>query len=273
MKTFIHEMGVIDKTGRVHPVRFKEGLNVVTGKSSTGKSALIEIFDYCFGSSEYTVPEGDITNNADIYYLYLSINDQTHVFARSAEETSRAFFNVEPEYNPDKISRAYFDRKPFIDIENFKKYINTLFLSVGNVETSLVAQQYREQKASSPTVRNTVSFLLQHQNLVANKHALFYRFDDNRKAGQVMDHTKIFLGLVDQNYFFLKQEEEQLELQEKALKREQKAHENARERQKSQIEPILRQLYAEMGLDTEPVSIDRVLNQPAEARKILNEVI
>ena len=46
MKTLIHEIGVIDQQGLKHPVNFKAGLNVVTGKSSTGKSALIEIFDY-----------------------------------------------------------------------------------------------------------------------------------------------------------------------------------------------------------------------------------
>ncbi len=47
MRTLIHEIGVLDNNGRKHPVKFKTGLNVVTGKSSTGKSALIEIFDYC----------------------------------------------------------------------------------------------------------------------------------------------------------------------------------------------------------------------------------
>ena len=42
MKTLIREIGVIDKSGLKHPVNFKSGLNIVTGKSSTGKSALIE---------------------------------------------------------------------------------------------------------------------------------------------------------------------------------------------------------------------------------------
>ena len=39
MKSYIHELGVIDKTGNTHPVKFKQGLNVVTGKSSTGKDS------------------------------------------------------------------------------------------------------------------------------------------------------------------------------------------------------------------------------------------
>ncbi len=63
MKSFIHELGVVDFTGKAHSVKLKQGLNVVTGKSSTGKSALIEIFDYCFGSDEFTVPKGIITDS------------------------------------------------------------------------------------------------------------------------------------------------------------------------------------------------------------------
>ena len=48
MKTIIHEIGVLDQSGKIHKVELQEGLNIITGKSSTGKSALIEIFDYCF---------------------------------------------------------------------------------------------------------------------------------------------------------------------------------------------------------------------------------
>ena len=66
MKCFVKFVGVLDKSGVTHFVEFLPGLNVITGKSSTGKSAIIEIFDYCFGSSDYTVPEGIITANAEI---------------------------------------------------------------------------------------------------------------------------------------------------------------------------------------------------------------
>ena len=75
MKTIIHEIGVLDQSGKIHKVELQEGLNIITGKSSTGKSALIEIFDYCLGGS-YTVPKGVITQHAEIYYLYLQRKEQ-----------------------------------------------------------------------------------------------------------------------------------------------------------------------------------------------------
>jgi hypothetical protein len=35
-------------------------LNIITGASKTGKTALIEILDYCLGSDECKIPEGII---------------------------------------------------------------------------------------------------------------------------------------------------------------------------------------------------------------------
>lgn len=69
MRSFIRHIGVVDRDDTVHAVDFTPGVNVITGKSSTGKSALIEIFDYCFGSSEFTVPVGIITKYAEIISL------------------------------------------------------------------------------------------------------------------------------------------------------------------------------------------------------------
>ena len=37
-----------------------DGLNVITGRSSTGKSALSDIVEYCMGRSSFNVPEGVI---------------------------------------------------------------------------------------------------------------------------------------------------------------------------------------------------------------------
>src|SRR5580700_2948283 len=37
-----------------------QGLNIITGRSSTGKSALSEIIEYCMGRSTFNVPEGII---------------------------------------------------------------------------------------------------------------------------------------------------------------------------------------------------------------------
>lgn len=275
MKTYIHEMGVIDKIGKNHSVRFKQGLNIVTGKSSTGKSALIEIFDYCFGSGEYTVPKGVITESAALYYVYLNVNGQDIVLGRLHDEKNKAFFRREDGYNPEKINRDYFVDSHFIAIDPYKKHVRGLFLDIDDVDDSLVARANRpfNKKASTPSIRSFASFMLQHQNLVANKHALFYRFDEKAKRDQAIEHTKIFLGLVDQKFFHLSQEKERLTAEVNSIRHEQETNKKAAENQKQKIEPALRQLYAVMGFDGDPISLQDILRHPQEAKERLEQII
>ena len=267
-------MGAI-QTGNKHPVCFNKGLNVVTGKSSTGKSALIEIFDYCFGSSEDTVPKGVITDSAHIYYVYFQVNEQNMVVGRRSDVKNKAFFRSEDDYCPSKIQDNYFDISYFIEMGKYKKYLRGFFLDIDDVDESLSAREYRKNKAklATPSIRSFMSFILQHQNLVANKHALFYRFDDKIKRDQAIEHTKIFLGLVDQNFFILSQERERLLADLNSLKREQDANNRVLEKQKQRVYPVLTQLYAMMGFEDEPISAQQVLRNPQDAKDRLDELI
>ncbi|HIF9365924.1 TPA: DUF3732 domain-containing protein [Photobacterium damselae] len=275
MNTFIHEIGVIDKQGNKHPVNFKAGLNVVTGKSSTGKSALIEIFDYCFGSSENTIPKGVITTSAAIYYVALAVNEQEIVIARDPVIASKAFFRRVEAFNTKGIDRDYFNASYFRPLGEFKKHLRELFLDIDDVDESLAARANRRfnQKAPTPSVRSFLSFMLQHQNLVANKHALFYRFEEKEKRDQAIEHTKIFLGLVDQDFFILSQEKERISSEIRRLERQKEADKRTSENYKQKICPVLKQMYALMGFKDEPLPLKKVLRHPQDAKDQLDSII
>lgn len=275
MKTLIHEIGVIDKQGNKHPVNFKKGLNVVTGKSSTGKSALIEIFDYCFGSGENTIPKGVITTSAAIYYVAFSVNEQSIVIARDPDKASKAFFRLVESFNSDDIVGDYFNISYFRPLDQFKKHLRDFFLDIDDVDESLAARANRRNnaKAATPSIRSFSSFMLQHQNLVANKHALFYRFDEKDKRDQAIDHTKIFLGLVDQKYFHLSQEKERLSADVRRLERQKETNKRTSESYKQNVGPVLSQLYALMGFKDEPLTLEKVLRHPQSAKDQLDSII
>lgn len=275
MRTLIHEIGVIDRQGNKHPVNFKKGLNVVTGKSSTGKSALIEIFDYCFGSDENTIPRGVITTSAAIYYVALSVNEQDMVIARDPDIESKAFFRRVESFNSGDIDRNYFNSSYFRPLDMFKKHLRDFFLDIDDVDESLAAKANRRNnaKAATPSIRSFSSFMLQHQNLVANKHALFYRFDEKKKRDQVIDHSKIFLGLVDQKYFLLFQEKERLNNDVRSLERQKETNKRTSENYKQNVGPVLSQLYALMGFKDEPLSLQEVLRHPQDAKDQLDSII
>jgi thiol-disulfide isomerase/thioredoxin len=275
MKTLIHEIGIVDKEGNRHPVNFKKGLNVVTGKSSTGKSALIEIFDYCFGSSENTIPKGVITTSAAIYYVALAVNEQDMVVARDPEIASKAFFRRVEKFNSADIVRDYFSSTYFRPLVEFKKHLREFFLDIDDVDESLAARANRRfnQKSATPSIRSFSSFMLQHQNLVANKHALFYRFDEKEKRDQAIEHTKIFLGLVDQKFFHLSQEKERLTADIRRLERQKETNKRTSESYKQKVGPVLSQLYALMGFQDEPLSLEKVLRHPQDAKDQLDVII
>lgn len=274
MKTLIHEIGVIDNQGVKHPVNFQAGLNVVTGKSSTGKSALIEIFDYCFGSDENTIPKGVITNNAAIYYVALAVNAQNMVIARDPDIASRAFYRRIETFDSAEIERNYFNASYFRPLPEFKKHLRDFFVDIDDVDESLVAKAYRGgRKAPTPSIRSFSSFMLQHQNLVANKHALFYRFDEKEKRDQAIEHTKIFLGLVNQKFFHLSQEKERLTAEVRRLERSKETNDRAVDSYKQKVGPELSQLYALMGFEEEPLSLEKVLRHPKNAKDELDKVI
>lgn len=274
MRTLIHEIGVIDKQGFKHPVNFKTGLNIVTGKSSTGKSALIEIFDYCFGSGENTIPKGVITTSASIYYVALRVSEQDMVLARDPDIPTKAFFRRVEIFNTTEIDSDYFNVSYFRPLGEFKKHLRDFFLDIDDVDESLVAKAYRgNRKAPTPSIRSFSSFMLQHQNLVANKHALFYRFDEKEKRDQTIEHTKIFLGLVDQKFFHLSQEKERLSTEVRSLERQKETNKRTSENYKQKVGPVLSQLYALMGFKSEPLALDKVLRHPQSAKDQLDEII
>lgn len=275
MKTLVHEIGVIDKKGNKHPVNFKAGLNVVTGKSSTGKSALIEIFDYCFGSGENTIPKGVITTSAAIYYVALAVNEQDMVIARDPDIATKAFFRRVEAFNTTEIDRDYFNPSYFRPLGEFKKHLRGFFLDIDDADESLAARANRRfnQKAPTPSVRSFSSFMLQHQNLVANKHALFYRFDEKEKRDQAIEHTKIFLGLVDQKFFHLRQDQERLNAEMRRLERQKETNKRTSESYKQKVGPVLSQLYALMGFKDDPLSLDKVLRHPQDAKEQLDGII
>jgi hypothetical protein len=207
MNSFVKYIGVIDNNDNVHYVPFYNGLNIITGKSSTGKSALIEIFDYCFGSSEFTVPEGVITDVGKLYFTILGLGESNLILARKPyREGKRIYIKVEDNIEIQNINYNYFKEDYFLSEKDFKVELGHYFgIDIDDTDIDLQVREHKNQKNPRPSIRNFMSFILQHQNLVANKHSIFYRFDEKEKREQTIDQFKVFMGIVDQRYFILMQ--------------------------------------------------------------------
>ncbi|WP_103589256.1 DUF3732 domain-containing protein [Campylobacter concisus] len=264
MKSYVKYIGLVDKEDKIHSVKFTTGVNIITGKSSTGKSAIIEIFDYCMGSSEFNIPSGVITDNADIYFVILSIKETFLVLAR--KENGRKIFLKEESNSPDikVLNKEYFDNKFFISNSDFKVNLGHYFgLDINDIEEDKSVSQYTGQKKGRPSVRNIIPYLIQHQNLIANKHSLFYRFDENEKREQTIDQFKIFAGFVNQEYYILKQNLANSKKQLKRLELEEKVIKIQREFNSEKFDGLLQEYEAISGNKLFEEASNIILSNPA----------
>lgn len=205
MRVYIKYIGILDKSNNIHGLSLDEGLNIITGRSSTGKSAIINIFDYCMGAKRNNIPRGVISTSAKLYFLVLNVNNKFITLAREENKNSQGFIKFESTLMPiNSFNDEYFSQEYFILLDEYIREIGSIFgMTISDIDTT--EKEKLKTKKGHPSVRNMMPFMLQHQNLIANNQALFYRFDDSERRERVIEEFKIFLGLVNQDYFILMQ--------------------------------------------------------------------
>lgn len=270
MKSHVKYLGVVDKSNKIHCVEFNTGVNVITGKSSTGKSAMIELFDYCFGSSEFTIPSGIITDSADVYFMVLAIKDTFITIGRSPN-WSKKFLKYETKLpNIENLKKEYFEESFFS--KDFNVEIgHHLGLNINDIDEDKTIIDYTGRKKGRPSIRNMIPFLLQHQNLVANKHSLFYRFDEKEKREQTIDQFKIFAGFVKQEYYTIKQSLADEQRNFKSLENQQKALIQQNEFNTRRLNGLLDEYYAITGNKLTDENIMQILINPANTLQKLEK--
>ena len=84
---------------------FNDKVNVITGDSSTGKSSVLKIIDYCLLSERSTIVEDVINENVAWYGLVFYVDDMPYTIIRQAPTVESAEMKVlfrEGEYLPDE---------------------------------------------------------------------------------------------------------------------------------------------------------------------------
>jgi hypothetical protein len=277
MKAHIRHIGIVSHEDSVHAVSFTSGVNVITGKSSTGKSAMIEIFDYCFGSEDFTVPDGVITENSVIYFVVLKVKESNLVLARRTggrDAFVREESDDEVALNKNAFKASYFIDDYFMPLPDFKKEVGRYFgLVITDVDENEEQKYYQGgRKSPTPSIRSFSSFMLQHQGLVANKHAIFYRFDQKEKRDQAIEHFKIFAGFADQAYFLKSQELNNLKVQARQIEQEIPREGDAKREAAERLEEALHEYSAITGTFLQIGTSDEVLRNPMRSLEQLKSL-
>lgn len=257
MKSYIKAIIIFNKNGEKRVVPFKQGVNIITGESKTGKSALVEIIDYCLCSTRCTVPKGIITDFSYLYTLVMTIGDNTYVIARyNWDNGGKMYFSKETkDFEFETLELSYFAEKSILPYKDAQYEIEcALGLFVTNMATDA------DQQGKKASLRNMVSYLFQHQNLMASKFALFYRFSDFYKRKDVIDQFPVFAGMIGQEYYSDLIQLNTLKTQLKQKYKKQKANEKSTEYIKENLSPLLTDYFALLEQDfNEKIPVQKML--------------
>ena len=246
MKSYIKSIIIFNEDGEKRIVPLKQGVNIITGESKTGKSALVEIIDYCLCSTHCTIPKGKITEFAYMYTLFMNIGESSYVVARYTGDNmyKMHFLKESQDLDSNTLELNYFkDRLPISYKDVQYELECALGLFVSNMSTD------SDQKEKKASLRNMVSYLFQHQNLMASKFALFYRFSDYYKRKEVTDQFPVFAGMIGQEYYSDLIQLSTLKTQLKQKEKKQKANERSAEYIKENLQVLLQDYYALLDRD------------------------
>lgn len=218
--------------GRRRDMNFHDGLNIITGRSSTGKSAISEIVEYCMGRSTFNVPEGVIRDRVQWFGVIFRFSGEEVLVAKpapapGAQSLSTAMIRrgatvIPPEANELAIN----------DSDEGVVSLLTHLLRVPENKTDVPIDSSRVSYDAN--VKHSFYYLFQKERLVTNKDQLFYRQNEPHQVQTIKDTLPILLGVSGRDKFTLESQLRtvlrDLRLNAKLLQQAREAIDNSEER-------------------------------------------
>lgn len=192
----ILQISVYGKNRERRDVKFTPShVNIITGASKKGKSSLLDIVEYCLGSSECNVAEGFIRNTVDWYAILLQFSDTQVFISRAAplpglNSNSTSHMIVEADIKVPSRSEL----KSSTNIDSVVKFL-TEKLGVPEQETEVPAGQTRS--SISIDFKHSRYYLFQSQDEIAARKTLFHRQSEPHIPQAIKDTIPYFLGAAE----------------------------------------------------------------------------
>lgn len=183
--------------GRMRQLNFAPGaLNIVTGESGTGKSALLTIVEYCLGRDTNLVPVGPITDTVEWYGALWQLDaDGSRAFvarpkpAGQNATTSSAML----EFGVNLDAPAFVDLRANIDTKQLRQQLGR---RVGIEENETDPGPWSLRHPFEANLGHAALLCLQSQSEVASQSVLFHRMGEPGIDQALRDTIPYFLGAV-----------------------------------------------------------------------------
>jgi hypothetical protein len=190
--------------GEQRIIQFRPGaLNVVTGISATGKSALLDIVDFCMGRSTVTMAVGPITDRVVWYAVLVQLPGGRAFIARPTARPGRASTQVAMLELGGDLSPLPFERLEVnADIRTVREQLGRL-LGIDENEHDLPTGSLTDGLEAN--LGHAMLLCLQGQGEIANRDLLFHRQGEPGIADAIRATLPYFLGAVPRNQGALRQ--------------------------------------------------------------------
>lgn len=191
--------------GEIRILPFEIGkVNIITGESKTGKTALIDIVNYCLGSDDCRISEGVIRDTVAWFGIQLQLETEQVFIARQ---------------NPNRLNQistqyVYFSNADVVDIPPLAEINNNSdIVTLKDFFTKkLFIAEFTNQPESGTRDALSVNFKhsrfysFQPQDLIAQRNFLFYSQSDSFIAQAIKDTLPYFLGVLREDTIRIEQE-------------------------------------------------------------------
>jgi Protein of unknown function (DUF3732) len=169
------------------------GLNIITGRSSTGKSALSEIIEYCMGRSTFNIPEGVIRDRVSWFVVVFQFEGEQVLVAKPSPGPGHSSCSMAMVRRGANIPIPEFGDLIINDDDDGVEVLLSDLLGIAENRTDVPLDSTRLSYAAN--VKHTYYYLFQKQTIVANKDQLFYRQNESFQPQAIKDTLPILLGV------------------------------------------------------------------------------
>lgn len=214
----------------------EDKVNVITGYSQRGKSAIISIIDYCLGSKDCNIPIDLIRNKVDKFAIFINLNGEKIFIARDCPTSdigtseSMYYYNVsvKGENKSLRTNEWIEDKDDYkINRESLKNYL-TVAAGFKNISDNDDSQSNPLDAPAS--FRDTTAFQFQPQGIIANSTTIFYNTDTFVHLKRLQNLFPLVLGYKSYDMLILEKDIDVLEKEyrdkEKRIEDLKKAYEN-----------------------------------------------
>lgn len=215
----LRAIAIYSHAGERREVVFELGrLNIVTGASKTGKSALLDIVDYCWGRSECTIPEGEIRRAVSWFAILLDRDGELILVARrnpgpAGKSSDDIFFERGAEWFPD--SSEVFAKN--VTAEGLRTQLSMV---LGIAENKHVPEPGSTRAPLEASSSQAVFFCLQAQDEIANRRLLFHRQGEQFIPAAIKDTLPYFVGAMGEDHYLQRMRYDEARARVRKLERE-----------------------------------------------------